>query len=171
MIGRPEPGEIPPGLAGYVGKVEGGDVLAVLEAQFAEVPRLLRGISEEKSLFRYAEGKWSIRESWAHVSDTERVFTYRALRIGRGDETPLPGFEQDDWVKTAESDARSWVSIADEWTVVRMATLALFQGFPADAWTRMGTASGKRVSMRALAFGAAGHVRHHVDLLRDAYRI
>lgn len=171
MRGRPAPEEVPPGLVGYVGEVASDDVLAVLETQFSEVPPLLRGISEERSLFRYAEGKWSIRESWAHVSDTERIFTYRALRIGRGDETPLPGFEQDDYVKTAGSDALSWASHVDEWIAVRAATLALFRGFPPEAWTRFGTSSGKRVSMRALAFGTAGHVQHHLDLLRNAYRI
>ncbi|MFN7920133.1 MAG: DinB family protein [Bryobacteraceae bacterium] len=171
MIGRPGSDEYAPWAAGYVSKVAGDDPLAVMIEQVERVPALLRSISEERSLYRYAEGKWSIRESWAHVSDTERIFTYRALRIGRGDQTPLPGFEQDDYVKPAMSDARSWASHVEEWIAVRAATLALFRGFPADAWMRRGTASGKPISMRAVAFITAGHVQHHVDLLRESYGI
>jgi hypothetical protein len=108
-----------------------------------------------------APGKWSLKQVVCHINDTERIFAYRALRIARGDQTPLPGFEQDPYVSAADANARSWSDHIAEFEAVRAATLALFRGLPAPAWTRSGTASGNTLSVRAVAYIIAGHLIHH----------
>jgi hypothetical protein len=153
----------------YIDKVGDGDILEILHRQEPEYRGLLESISDEKSLARYAPGKWSIREAQAHVNDTERLFAFRALWFARGLELPLPSFDQNAAVAAAAADARSWRSHIDEFTRVRAATIALFAGLPAEAWTRRGTASGYTFTVGALAYICAGHVAHHAKLLRERY--
>jgi uncharacterized damage-inducible protein DinB len=168
-IPRPDTSEYAPYYGRYIGKVPAGELLAVLERQRGETAALLRGIPEAKATHRYAPGKWSIKEVIGHISDSERIFSYRALRFARGDRTPLPGFEQDDYMRPARFDARPLAGIAAELDSVRLATLALFRGLDAEALARRGEASGKEVSVRALAWIIAGHTHHHVEILRERY--
>jgi hypothetical protein len=126
-------------------------------------------VPDARGHIAYAPGKWTLNESLQHVVDAERVFTYRALRIGRGDITPLPGFEQDDWVPLSGANNRRLSEIVDEFTAVRASTIALFGGLPSEAWDRRGTASGHPVSVRALAFKCAGHALHHEGIFREKY--
>lgn len=155
----------------YVSLVPDGDLLAQLQAQGAETVTLLRGVSEEKSTHAYAPGKWNVREVVGHLTDTERVFTYRALSFARGDTNALPSFDENAWAKTSNAGQRPIEDLVDEFIAVRAGTLALFDGFtPADL-VRTGVASGNSVSVRALAWITAGHERHHVAILRERYGI
>jgi len=154
----------------YIDKVVGNDVLAVLEAQLDDTLALLDDFSEAQSLHRYAPGKWSAREVICHVNDTERLFAFRAFWFARALDSPLPSFDQDAAVPMAGADARSWASHIEEFQTVRAATLTLFRNLPDDAWMRRGVASGNPFTVRALAYICAGHVAHHVGVLKDRYR-
>ena len=153
----------------YVEKVSGDDVLKVLESQPGHVLPLLEGVTEERSLHRYAPDKWSIRQVMSHINDTERLFSFRAFWFARGLTEPLPSFDQDDAVAVAGADERSWSSHLDEFKSVRAATLTLFGNLPGEAWMKRGVASGNPFSVRALAYICAGHVEHHVRVLRERY--
>lgn len=167
---RPDASEYPSFYAGYVGMVpEDESILAVLRTAGDEVVYALQGIPEAKGEHRYAEGKWSIRTALGHMIDVERIFTYRALRVARGDATPLPGFEENDYAVTAESDRRTVADLAAEMAAVRESTLRLFESLPPDAWMRRGTVSNGSVSVRALAYITAGHAQHHLKVLRERY--
>ena len=155
----------------YVRLVPDGDLLEVLQRQGEETVALLRGVGEERSTFAYGPGKWTIREVMGHVTDAERVFTYRALHFARGDSAPLPSFAEDAWVQASNAAQRTLADHVDEFIAVRAATLALFRGFTAADFERAGTASGNRVTVRALGYITAGHERHHVQLLRDRYGV
>jgi hypothetical protein len=169
MIGLPERSEAAPYYFTYIDRVTSGDIVSVLERQLEEIGALLGGVSEEKSLHRYAAGKWSVRQMWSHVNDSERVFVFRALWFARGFDTPLPSFEQDIAVDAAHADTIPWAQHTEEFKQIRQATLAFFRNLPADAWQRRGTASGNLFTVRALAFIVAGHTVHHATLLRDRY--
>lgn len=166
---RPETSEYPPYTEGYISRVPDGDIVATLGKQLEETLVLIQGIPEARGDFRYAEGKWSIKELIGHVIDSERVFAYRALRFGRGDATPLTGFEQDDFVRGADFNKRSLNDLADEYEHVRRATISLLANLDESAWDRRGAANNNEVSVRALAFIIAGHERHHADILRTRY--
>ena len=166
-IRRPGADEYAPYYGQYVSVVPGDDVMAVLERQ--EVARLLAGLGEPKGGHRYAPGKWSVKEIVGHLADTERIMAYRALRIARGDETPLPGFEQDDYVRAAGFDERSLEELLDEFEAVRRATVTLFRSLASMTHGRRGTANGVPVSVRALAYIIAGHERHHAKVLETRY--
>lgn len=166
---RPDAGEYAPYYEKYVSLVPAGDVVEILEGQMAETRALLRGLSEEQGASRYEPGKWSVKELVGHLVDGERVFAYRALRFARGDRTPLPGFEQDDYVAGGNFDARTLADLTDELEQVRRATLALLRPLDAEAWRRRGTASDNEVSVRALAHIIAGHELHHLRILRERY--
>jgi hypothetical protein len=153
----------------YVSKVPGTDVLGILEAQRVQMLHLLGARSEREGNFRYAPGKWTVKECLGHITDTERIFAYRALRIARGDKTALPGFEQDDFVKNGGFAERSLVDLAEEFGFVRTASVALFRSFPATVWDNRGIASNKEVTVRALAFITAGHQIHHRQILEERY--
>jgi hypothetical protein len=169
MIGVPERNEAAEYYFNYIGRIKSGDVVKVLEDQIDETTKLLRGISEEKSLYRYAPDKWSIRQVWGHVNDAERVFLSRALWFARKLETALPSFDQDVAVGAAESDVVPWARHVEEFRQIRQASTAFFRNLPAEAWQRRGTASGNPFTVRALAYIIAGHVDHHVAVLRDKY--
>lgn len=153
----------------YIDLVPGDDICAFLESQQADALSLFAGISDQRSAHRYAAGKWSIREVVAHMSDTERVFAYRAFWFARGFETPLPGFDQEVAAAVAGAHERSWPSLVDEFRTVRQATLSLFRHLPQDGWPRRGIASDNPVTVNALAYIAAGHVAHHLAILRERY--
>jgi uncharacterized damage-inducible protein DinB len=153
----------------YIDQVPEGDICGLLDAQGHELLDLLLGISEQKSLHRYAPGKWSIRDVVNHLSDTERLFVFRAFWFARGFESPLPSFDQTVAVSAARADDRSWRSLAEEFRAVRAATLGFFQSLPAEAWARRGIASDNPFTVRALAYLAVGHVTHHTRILRERY--
>ena len=170
-IPRPDATEYDPYFGGYVSRVPEGDLVATLEAQRRETQSLVAGLTEARALHRYAPGKWSIKEVIGHVTDTERVFCYRAMRFARGDQTPLPGFDEKLYAPAGRFDARPVADLAAELDAVRRATIALLRSFDAEALGRRGTANGKEVSVRALAYIIAGHERHHVAILRERYGI
>jgi hypothetical protein len=166
---RPQTGEYASYYQRYIDLATEDDVVAALDAQSHETATLLVGISEEQASHRYEPGKWSVKQLVGHVIDGERVFAYRALRIGRGDTTPLPRFEQDPYVANAASDDRSISDLAEELATVRKANVMMFRALPAEAWDRNGTASDASITVRALAFSILGHERHHMRILRERY--
>ncbi len=166
---RPASDEYAPYYEKYIAKVRDGEILEILAEQSDAIRGLFARVPEDRGHFAYAAGKWTLSESLQHVIDTERVFSYRALRIARGDTTPLPGFEQNDWVPLSGANARPLAVIVEEFVAVRASTLSLFAGLPNEAWDRRGTASGFSVTVRALAFKCAGHALHHEGIFREKY--
>jgi hypothetical protein len=169
MLGRPQPNEAASYYSMYIDRVKSDDIVDVLAKQLDETLAFLSEISEEQSLHRYAPDKWSMRELLGHVNDGERVFTFRALWFARGFEDPLPSFDQEIGFKAAESDKVSWRTHIDEFRAIRSATLALFRNLPEEAWRRSGIASDNSISVRAIAYIVAGHVSHHLAILRERY--
>jgi DinB family protein len=166
---RPEANEYAEYYAKYIAKVPGADVLSVLESQRLHMLQLFAGRSERDGNFRYAPDKWTIKEVLGHVTDAERIFTYRALRIARGDQTPLASFEQDDYVKNGGFAGRTLADLVEEFAAVRGASVALFRSFDDAAWSKRGVASQKEVTVRALGFITAGHQIHHRVILEEQY--
>lgn len=177
-IDRPAEGECAPYFEKYIAAAAasitaGGhaDVHALLAAQPAEWHALLDAVPDSLGQYAYAPGKWTLAESLVHVSDTERVFAYRLLRIARGDRTPLPGFEQDDWVPESRANRRSLRDVLAELDAVRAATLTLVASLDEAAVAQTGTASGREVTARALVWMIAGHQAHHLDITRQHYLV
>lgn len=168
---RPKAGDHAPYYDHYVSLVPEAEVLPVLAAQRGEVRRAVAGVKEQDAGFRYAEGKWSIREVIGHLADTERVFAYRALCFARGEQAPLPAFDENAYVRQAGFDAVPLAELIAGFEATRDASLQLFRQLSAEAWRRSGTASGKSMAVRSLAFIIPGHVRHHLGVLRDRYRV
>jgi hypothetical protein len=166
---RPCADEYAPYYETYISKVRDGEILEILAEQSDAIRGLFARVDDDRGRFAYGPGKWTLSESLQHVVDTERVFSYRALRIARGDATPLPGFEQNEWVPLSGASVRPLTAIVNEFVTVRASTVALFGGLPNDAWDRRGTASGFSVSVRALAFKCAGHALHHEGIFREKY--
>ncbi len=169
MIGLPERSEAAPYYFRYIDRIASGDIVAVLQTQLEEMSALLAGISEEKSLHRYAPDKWSIRQVVNHVNDTERVFVSRAFWFARGFDSPLPSYDQEVSADAARADEFSWAGHVEEFRAVRLATLTFFRNLPAEAWMRGGIASGNPFTVRALAYITAGHASHHTAILRERY--
>jgi hypothetical protein len=142
-----------------------------LGTQVRELAALCSGLSESGAMFRYADGKWTIKEVIGHLLDTERVFAYRLLRISRGDVTELPGFDEKSYVPEGQFNARGIAELVSEFGLQRASTLALVNGVPPSAWSRQGTANGFRTSARALVYIVLGHTAHHLVLLRKRYRL
>jgi len=170
-ISRPESSEYAPFYHTYVSVVPDGDVVSILRESGREIVSAIRAVPESRGGFRYGDDKWTVREVVGHLIDAERIFSYRALRIARGDETPLASFDENAYVRTAGSDARTLASLVAELAAVRESTVTLFESLPREAWTRVGTASGKSVSVRAVAYIVAGHAMHHLRILREKYQI
>jgi len=166
---RPQPGEYAPYYDRYISLVPGSDVLAALEDQRRQMLLLLSGRTESDGDIRYAPEKWSLKEVLGHISDTERIMSYRALRISRGDATPLEGFEQDDYVRNGPFARRPLADLIEDYIAVRRATISLFRNLDEAAWTRRGVASKNEVTVRALAFIIAGHELHHRKILEEKY--
>jgi hypothetical protein len=168
-IARPEPGEFAPYYERYISRVAGTDILGTLDAQRRQTLLLLSGRDDRDGEYRYAPGKWSAKEVLGHVCDTERVFAYRALRIARGDQTPLAGFEQDDYVKNSPFAKAPMEEIIEDYIAVRRASITLFRNLDEAAWVRRGVANKNEVSVRALAYIIAGHELHHRRILEEKY--
>jgi hypothetical protein len=169
MISTPEPTEYQPYYARYISLVPAADLVQTLDTQLAESLPVLRGIGEQRSLHRYAPGKWSIKEVLGHLVDAERIFTYRALRFARNDQTPLPGFDQDPYVAAANFDARPWDNLVAEFEHVRRSSILFFGALTPEEMVRSGTASQNPITVRALGYIVAGHELHHMAILLDRY--
>lgn len=166
---RPEKNEYAEYYERYISLVEETDIIAALERQQFELLEIFKEIDEAKSFHAYAEGKWTIKELLGHITDTERIFAYRALRISRADETPIEGFEQDGYTENSNAYNTKLPDLISEFLYSRKANVILFQNLTNRAWLRTGTASDATVSVRALAFMMVGHVRHHLNILRERY--
>jgi len=170
-MNRPLETEYAPYYGSYIGYVAEDEILPVLRAQIDELDVLLDRVGPEQETYRYAEDKWSIREIIGHLIDGERVFGYRALCIARGETQNLPGFDQDQYMLTAPYDRVDLEDLLSEFRLVRLSNIAMFRNFDEAAWTRAGIANDAPVSVRALAFIMAGHLRHHMGVLRSKYQI
>ena len=168
-IARPKPGEYAPYYERYIALVQGEDILNILDQQRRQTMLLLSGRDEEDGNFRYAPDKWSAKEVLGHLCDSERIFAYRALRISRGDSTPLAGFEQDDYVRNGPFANRPLSDLVEEFIAVRRATLSLLRSLDEPAWMRRGIANNHEVSVRGLAYIIAGHELHHRRILEEKY--
>ncbi|NLG61183.1 MAG: DinB family protein [Candidatus Cloacimonetes bacterium] len=168
---RPARGEYDEYYDKYVRRVPDGDITETLVRQVVATIDPLRALDDARANHAYAPGKWTVKEVIGHLCDAERVFTHRALRFGRGDATPLPGFDENAYVPAGQFGERTLNDLLDELLSVRAATVALFRHLPPAAWTRTGTANGVEVSVRALAWISAGHELHHRALLEERYGI
>lgn len=168
---RPEPTDYASFYAGYVSLVPEEDVLTAIQTQSSETQKVLASIDEARGSYRYAEGKWSIKEVFGHLSDAERVFGYRALCIARGDETSLPGFDEQAYMANANFDAWKIGDLAEMYALVRRSNIVLFRNLPDEAWNRRGVANDSPVTVRALAYMIVGHERHHLKVLRERYKV
>jgi hypothetical protein len=169
LVHRPEPSEHAPYYTRYVELVPEGDILATLATQMEQTLSRLGGVSTERSQYRYAPGKWSLRQVVGHVADTERVFAYRALAFARGDRAELPGFDEKEYGETSPAAGRPLPAVLADLSAVRTATLSLLRALEPGAWSRTGVANGNPVSVRALAWIMAGHERHHLKVLEERY--
>lgn len=154
---------------GYISKVPEGDPIEWLRSQGEKTRAMILNLTEEQALHRYAEGKWSLKEVIGHIIDCERIFAYRSLCIARGDGTPLPGFNQDAYVSGNNFDARSRLSLADEFYTLRQSSLALFSSYTQEELERTGTASGNTLSTRAAVSITVGHELHHLSVIEERY--
>lgn len=168
-VAAPNASEYAPYYGQYISLVQGNDILRALEEQGKETVSLLSHLTEQQGDHRYTPGKWSIKEVIGHVTDTERIFAYRALRIARNDPKPLEGFEQDDYVRAGGFGSRALGGLIEEFAAVRRASLLLLRSLDGEAWMRRGVANEKEVSVRALAYLIAGHELHHRKILREKY--
>jgi uncharacterized damage-inducible protein DinB len=166
---KPEAGEFLPYYGGYIDLVAPGDIILALARQMPETQALLQALPASVGRYRYAPDKWSVNEMVGHVIDAERIFTARALRFSRADPTPLPSFEQDDYVRNASFDEFPLAELASELESLRRSTVLFFTHLSDDAWMRRGTASGAIVTVRALAYIIAGHELHHREMLTTRY--
>src|SRR5438477_12409391 len=172
MIAPPHPGrdEYSSALAGYVARIaDDEDIVAALASQADELVDRFKRMPEARGNYRYAPEKWSIKQVLGHLSDSERVFTYRALRIGRGDTTPLPSFDERAYATAMQAGERTVADLVGEWRAVRQASLALFRHLPASGWQRPGVPSDHTISVRALAYDIPGPVHHHFEVLDTRY--
>jgi uncharacterized damage-inducible protein DinB len=169
IITRPQPDEYPPHYERYLSKLAGNDILAILDQQRREMLLLLSSRTEADGDLRYAPGKWSVREVVGHICDCERVFAYRALSIARGDQTPLPGFDENAWAGNAPWASRHMEDIIEDYIAVRRASISLFRNLDEAAWGRWGVANQNKVTVRALAYIIAAHELHHRRMLKEKY--
>ena len=166
---RPAQGDYASYAEQYILLVTGDDILDSLNTQLKQTATLFSGRSERDGNFRYAPDKWTVKEVLGHVADAERIFAYRALRFARGDQTPLAGFEQDDYIRGARFKERNLADIVQEYANVRQASLALFRSLAEEAWLRRGVANDNPVTVLALAYLIAGHELHHRKILEERY--
>ena len=153
----------------YVSLVPESDIVSAMRNQADELREIFSQISDDKGLYRYAEGKWTIKELLGHLIDGERVFAYRALRFARADKTPLPGFDQDPYVENANFNNVKLSDLLEEMLSLRNANTLFFNNLSDEAWTRTGISSDHEISVRAIAFIIVGHIRHHVKVLKEKY--
>ena len=168
-MNRPTPTEYAPYYEDYVNQVSESDIMPVLRSQMDELDVLLARVEPAQETHRYAEGKWSIREMIGHLIDGERVFGYRTFCIARGEQQNLPGFDQNDYMVTAPYDRIELEDLLSELRLIRLGNIAMLRTLDEEAWSRAGNANSNQVTVRALAFIMAGHVRHHMNVLRERY--
>jgi hypothetical protein len=171
ISGQPLESEYAPCYQGYISQVSEDEILPVLRSQLDALDVLLGRVTPERETHRYAEGKWSIREIVGHLIDGERVFGYRAFAIARGDLNNMPGFDQNEYILTSPYDRLDLEDLLSEFRLVRLSNIAMLRTLDEESWMRIGTANENQVSVRALAFIMAGHVRHHMGVLRDKYEL
>jgi len=171
ILAHPVSGEFHPAFQSYVDRVTESDVLAALAAQVADVRGAFGAVPAERETYRYEDGKWSIRQVLGHVTDTERMFGYRMLCVGRGDSQNLPGFDEDPYAAAAGHDRIRLADLLEEFELVRRANVLLARGFDDLAWARVGTANGNPVVARAFPYLLVGHVRHHLAVLASKYGV
>jgi uncharacterized damage-inducible protein DinB len=169
MISKPQPGEYAPYAATYVNKVPNGPVLEILDYLKESTYNFFSRMTAEQADYAYAEGKWTLKQVLGHMIDTERFFSFRAFCFSRGDKSPLPGFEQDDYVLNANFDARSIQDLANEFKVVRESSLYIYSSLSPEQQLLIGTASNHPVSVRALVYMTIGHEIHHLDIVKSRY--
>lgn len=169
MLQRPSHDEYSSFYTGYIGLVPDGDYVSILNNQEKDLVTIFLSLSEEQALSRYAPGKWSLKEVLAHITDTERIMSYRLLRIARGDTTDLPGFDQDIFIANASFDEVAITDLIKDFQAVRKATLALLPTISEAAWARLGTANTFTISARALAYVIVGHAQHHLNMVEQKY--
>ena len=169
-IKRPDQSEFAPFYAGYIGKVPDSGPGPLMQAQIADLEKL-RALPEAQANYAYAAGKWTVKQLIGHVADAERVFSYRLTRIARGDKTPLSGFDENAWAKTAPHGKRRLADVIDEMIAVRRATLALVDSLDESTISNVGLANNNSVSARAICWIMAGHTKHHLDMLGERYSI
>jgi len=170
-MNRPEKNEYAAFYETYVSLVEESDIISALEKNLNELQNLFAEVSEEKGSYAYAESKWSVRELLGHLIDGERVFSYRALRISRNDQTPLASFEENSYIANSNFSRAKIAVLIEEFSLLRRSNILFFKNLTDGAWLRTGTASEAAVSVRALAYIMVGHVRHHANILRERYLI
>lgn len=168
-ISKPAPGEYIPYAEKYIALIPEGDILAQLGKQRRDLVLMLSCRSEEEGDFRYAPDKWTAKEVLGHINDTERIFVYRALRIARGDKTPLSGFEQDDYVRESGHGHLAFSDLIEDFIAVRRASVSFFRNLPEAAWMRRGIANNHEFTVRAFAYMVAGHELHHTKILSEKY--
>jgi len=168
-MNRPTETEYAPYYQSYVDQVSENDIMAVLRSELDDLDVLLGRVPAEKETYAYAEGKWTIREIVGHLIDSERVFGYRALCIARGEKQNLPGFDQNDYMQTAPYNQIELEDLLSEMRLVRLSNVAMFRSLNEEAWNRTGIANANEVTVRALAFIMGGHVRHHMNVLKQRY--
>jgi DinB family protein len=168
---RPTASDYAPAHAGYVALVEEEDILSAMEQQSSAMQKFLASLDETRAGHRYAEGKWSVKEVIGHIADAERVIGYRALAIARGEQQPLPGFDEKAYVANASFDDWKLGDLAEQYALARRANIVFFKNLRAEAWERRGTANQAPVSVRGLAYVIVGHERHHLQVLRERYGV
>jgi len=168
-MNRPEKTEYAEYYDRYISLIDSDEIVAVLENQLEELAEVFKQITEEKSHYAYAADKWTIKEVIGHLADGERIFAYRALRISRADKTPIEGFEQDGYIENSNFNQTPLSDLTAELLLTRKSNLIFFRNLSGEAWLRTGTASENSVSVRALAYIMAGHVRHHLKILNERY--
>lgn len=169
--GPPAADEHAPAFGLYVGRVPETDLLAAMAAQHEKTLGFLRGLPAAKRSHRYAEGKWSVAEVIGHVTDAERIFAFRALSFARGEAAPLPGFDENAYVVSADFDAVPFAALVEGYDAVRRASLSLFSTMSPAAWAGRGVSNGKPLTVRALGYVIVGHERHHRAILAERYGI
>lgn len=163
--------ECPPFFQFYADYVEEENLITALKNQLDSYVEFIRSIPEDKHLFRYKENKWTIKEVVGHNTDTERLKSTAALRIARNDQTPIPGFEEDDYVKNTDFNSRSMENLLEEFIAVRKSSIALLSSLNEDEFKNIGIASGKQVSVRAMTCFLVGHIAHHIKIIKERYLV
>lgn len=166
---RPSTAGLSESIRSYIELVPTGHIVATLELEMEGTLALLRGAAADRAEYAYAPGKWTVKQVVGHITDAERIFTTRALRFARGDATPLPSFDENAYVTHAGFEDRPYAGVVDDLAAVRHATVRFFRSLPAEAWDRVGVASGREISVRALAWLCAGHELHHRRILESRY--
>jgi hypothetical protein len=168
-MARPDLARIPEWYHKYITKTEGDDLIGLLEEQLADLSSFMNSIPAVRYDHRYAEGKWTLKDLFQHMLDGERIFAYRALRFARKDNTPLPGFEENDYAISARASRRKWNDMLEEFQLVRRSNIILFRSFDEEELEREGIASGNSIYVRAIGFILVGHINHHIGVIRERY--